>query len=267
MLSKKEIKNFQKEIWDFYKKFGRKMPWRGEKDPYKILVSEIMLQQTQVLRVIPKYKEFPNFKILAKARLQDVLRVWSGLGHNRRAKYISQIAQKVVTEHKGLIPKDILELEQLSGIGKATARSIAAFAWNEPVVFIETNIRRVFIYSFFKNKKKISDKDLIQLIEQTLPNKKIRDWYYALMDYGAFLKTKENPNRQSIHCARQSKFEGSNREVRGAIVKYLSKNSKATEKDLIQILGFTKERFERALQGLIGEGFIQQRKGVVFFIK
>lgn len=242
------------------------MPWRGEKDPYKVLVSEIMLQQTQVSRVTEKYKEFlhkfPTIKSLAEAKLSEVIIVWQGLGYNRRARFLHEFARKVVQSHKGYIPSDHEQLLSLPGIGKGTAGSLSAFAFNLPVVFIETNIRRVYIHQFFPKKEIVTDTELLPIIEQTLDQKNPREWYYALMDYGAYLKTQvPNPNVKSKHYIKQSKFEGSNREVRGAIVRYLTQHTKISKKTLSTNLGFESIRFERALSGLIQEGLVIQNKG------
>ena len=267
-LTKSQITKFQKLIWTHYSKHARSMPWRGEKDPYKVLVSEIMLQQTQVSRVTDKYQEFlrvfPTVKSLSKAPLSQVLGVWQGLGYNRRARFLHELAKEVLGNYKGVIPSDYNQLLSLPGIGKGTAGSLSAFAFNIPVVFIETNIRRVYIHHFFPKKDAISDNELYPLIEQTVDTGKPREWYYALMDYGAFLKGQvENPNKKSKHYTKQSKFEGSNREVRGAIVKHLTKHQKGDVRNLAQTLGFSIERFEKALAGLHREHIIIIKKNTI----
>jgi A/G-specific adenine glycosylase len=268
-LSVQEIKKFHSLIWNYYRTHGRSMPWRGEKSPYKVLVSEIMLQQTQVSRVTIKYKEFlkefPTLESLAKAPLGKVLTAWQGLGYNRRAKCLHSFAKEVVEKHKGKIPKDYQTLLFLPGIGKGTAGSLSAFAFNLPIAFIETNIRRVYIHHFFKDKTDVSDGEILPLVEQTLDTKNPREWYYALMDYGAYLKTQiPNPNIKSKHYIKQSKFEGSNREVRGAIIKFLSKNKKGNREKMMKELGFESERFEKAFEGLIQEKFVIRRGESVF---
>ncbi len=244
------------------------MPWRGETDPYRVLVSEVMLQQTQVSRVMEKYKEFisvfPNIKSLAQSPLSKVLVTWQGLGYNRRAKFLHQFAKEVVSKHRGKVPSDYDVLLTLPGIGKGTAGSVSVFAFNLPVVFIETNIRRVFIHEFFLKKNIVSDSEIIPLVEQTLDQRHPREWYYALMDYGAYLKSQiDNPNKKSKHYTRQSKFEGSNREVRGAIVKYLTKYPKVTDKHLMKVLGFNQDRFQIAFKGLLREGIVVNHKGYI----
>ena len=134
-----EKRKFQKTVWDYYKTHGRKLPWRRTKNPYHILVSEVMLQQTQVSRVAQKYplfiKKFPSVRALARAPLRDVLAAWSGLGYNRRAKFLHELAKRVVAQHGGTIPHDLAALTALPGLGHATASSFLAFAYNQPTVF------------------------------------------------------------------------------------------------------------------------------------
>ena len=191
-LAKKQTTKFQSLIWNHYKKHGREMPWRGEKSAYKVLVSEIMLQQTQVSRVLSKYpqflKVFPSIESLAKASLSVVLRSWQGLGYNRRAKFLHQLAKEVVLRHEGKIPKDYEELIALPGIGKATAGSLSAFAFNIPVPFIETNIRRVYIHHFFADRNDVLDVEILKLVELTLDKANPREWYYALGLWSLFEK-------------------------------------------------------------------------------
>lgn len=184
-----------------------------------------MLQQTQAPRVIEKYnqflKKFPSLKSLAQAPLKKVLIAWLGLGYNRRAVNLQKAAQVIIKDHKGIFPKNRKDLEALPGVGPATAGDLLAFAYNIAVPLIETNIRSVYIHCFFNDEKNISDAEIIPLIEKTLDKKNPRDWYYALMDYGAMLKaTRVNPSRRSKHYAKQSPFRGSNRELRSKILKY-----------------------------------------------
>lgn len=181
-----------------------------------------MLQQTQVSRVVPKYKsfltQFPTFEALANAPLLEVLKEWQGLGYNRRAKFLHQTAKTVVNEHKGKFPRSSEAMEALPGIGPYTARAIAAFAFNTPEVFIETNIRTVFTHHYFADANKVSDKELLPLIERDLKKSKMepREFYAALMDYGSHLKANGvRINNKSKHYTKQSKFEGSNRQRRG----------------------------------------------------
>ncbi|HEV7702080.1 MAG TPA: A/G-specific adenine glycosylase [Candidatus Paceibacterota bacterium] len=264
-----DTKKFQQIIWAHYKNNKRDFPWRKTRDPYKILVSEIMLQQTQALRVVPKYisflKKFPTVKALAKAKLKDVLGEWQGLGYNRRALYLKRCAEKIEKDFRGKFPKDLKILQTLPGIGPATAGDIMAFAWNQPAIIIETNIRSVFIRFFFKDKKrkkKISDKEITPLIEKTLDKQNPREWYFALFDYGAYLKKTSNPSRKSIHHAKQSKFTGSYRQKRAHILRIiLEKSHKAkTEKQIKDITQYEPELLFKILSDLQKEGFIKKTK-------
>ncbi len=263
MMKKKELKKFQKTIWDYYKANRRDFAWRRTKNPYRILVSEIMLQQTQTSRVVGKYKEFlkkfPNFKALAEASTADVLKTWQGLGYNRRALMLKKLAQEVVQNYNAKLPANADELIALPGIGKGTAGAIMAFAFNAPVVFIETNIRRVYIHFFFSDRIGVSDAELLPLIENTLPQANSREWYHALMDYGAMLgqtRRKQNPNRRSAHYTKQSKFEGSDRQIRGALLRVLLHEPQLTVGQLVAKLGYEKKRIVVALKALKQEGFI-----------
>ncbi|MDR2898289.1 MAG: A/G-specific adenine glycosylase [Spirochaetaceae bacterium] len=220
------LNEFRQAIWDNYRRNPRRFPWRETSDPYEILVSEIMLQQTQTERVIPKYtawlEAFPNASSLAKASLPEVLRLWNGLGYNRRARFLQEACRIVTEKSGGVFPRDPDELDALPGIGPYTARAVAAFAFGSPEVFIETNIRSVYIFFFFPDAEKVDDKELLPLIEQTLDREHPREWYYALMDYGAALKKSvKNPSRRSSSYAKQSKFDGSLRQARGAILRAL----------------------------------------------
>ena len=254
---------FQKLIWSYYKKHGRHdLPWRLTRDPYKILVSEIMLQQTQVARVSIKYKSFlerfPTVQKLAEANLGDVLKKWQGLGYNRRAVYLKKCAEVITKEHKGKFPKNLKELLELPGIGKATAGDLLAFAWDLPAIVIETNIRTVFIHHLFGNKEKVSDKEIEALVEKTLPKKNVREWYYALMDYGSFLKETTKHNSRSSHYVKQSTFKGSNREKRSAILKLILEKPR-TNKELEKITTFDLETILKNLEAMQKEGLIHKK--------
>jgi A/G-specific adenine glycosylase len=258
---------FKHIVWQFYHEHRRDFAWRMTRDPYHIVVSEIMLQQTQTYRVEPKYQQFiaalPTFAVLADASLNSVLSLWQGLGYNRRGKYLHELANIVVTEHAGILPNIPEQLVQLPGIGKNTAGSICAFAFNKPVVFIETNIRTVFIHSFFARSTSVHDADIISLIAQTLDQENPREWYYALMDYGVYLKKQmANPSRRSIHHTRQSKFEGSDRQIRGAIIRLLTQNGSLAVPDLFAGIKAPAARIEPIFAKLIAEGMVIVQRGI-----
>lgn len=263
------ILEFKKTIWSHYKQNKRNLPWRKTRDPYKILVSEIMLQQTQSYRVEPKYKsfleKFPTVEMLAKARLHVVLQEWQGLGYNRRALYLKKCAETLVKKYSGKFPKDLNTLLELPGIGKATAGDIMAFAWNIPTVFIETNIRSVFIHFFFKGIEQVSDKEILSLVEKTLDAKNPREWYWALFDYGVLLKKTGNPNKKSIHYAKQTKFIGSFRQKRAQVLRFILEKPCA-KKDVERILGGDNELVEKIISGLEKDGFIKNIKGKLVIV-
>jgi A/G-specific adenine glycosylase len=260
----KKIIDFQSHIWDFYQKNGRSFAWRNIDDPYKVVVSEIMLQQTQTTRVEEKYElfisELPSFNALAQASLRDVLSLWQGLGYNRRGRYLHQIAQRVVAEFNGILPNSPKVLEAFPGIGPATASSICTFAFKSPTVFIETNIRAVFIHFFFKGKEKVHDKEIMPLIEQTVDHNNPREWYYALMDYGVMLKKSiTNPSRRSSHHTKQSRFEGSDRQIRGAIIRLLTDYEQIHIAQLLELIKKDEARVEGIVDQLIKEGFVLKK--------
>lgn len=255
---------FQKTVLGYYKKHGRSLPWRASPTPYHVLVSKIMLQQTQVDRVVPKYnvfiKQFPYFSALAKAPLAGVLKAWSGLGYNRRAVALTKIAKEVVKKYKGALPDDAEKLDALPGIGPATAATIVTYAFNRVAPFIETNVRTVYIHFFFPKKKKVDDAMLWPLIVKTLDHTNPRRWFNALMDYGVKLKKEHNnPARRSAHHTRQSRFEGSNRQMRGQIVRLLLGNPRLTSQKISMVLNRPREIIEKTLTALVQEGLAPQR--------
>lgn len=240
------------------------MPWRGDIRPYYIFVSELMLQQTQVSRVIPKFEEFvrvfPSISDLASASLGDVLVLWSGLGYNRRAKFLWQSAQMIQRDFGGVFPATAEELMHLPGVGPNTAGAIMAYAYNEPAVFVETNIRTVYLHHFFRDRDDVTDAEIREKLAETLDREHPREWYWALMDYGAVLKSQGLGGiRGSKHYARQSKLAGSMREMRGRILKALAKEAMA-ETMLRQVVKGD-VRFAPALKSLEEEGLIEYAMG------
>ena len=265
-LSQDLVEQFQATIYGYYKAHKRLMPWRQTQNPYHILVSEIMLQQTQVERVLGKYGEFlarfPDFETLAQAPWPEVLAVWQGLGYNRRALALKRLVQAVVENWGGRLPRSVEDLLTLPGIGPATAGALLAFAYQQPVAFIETNIRRVFLHFFFAELEGVTDREILPLVERTLDRERVREWYYALMDYGASLRSAgPNPNRRSAHYARQSPFSGSNREVRSQIVKTLLEGRVLSFRELARAMGMSSIRTKAALEQLLTEGFVVQEGG------
>ena len=297
-LSDDEVHAFRAAVYRFYRREGRhELAWRLTDDPYWILLSEIMLQQTQVSRVEVRYEEFlglfPSFGALAAASLRDVLAAWSGLGYNRRARFLHELAGIVVRDYGGRLPEDIPSLRALPGIGEYTAAAVACFAFGAPVAVIETNIRRAIIYSFFSQESgddtsvfaaepdgfetrvvafperreeflprevpaAVHDREVREVADQLLDREYPARWNYALMDYGQALSSLvPNPNRHSAHYTRQSRFEGSRRQVRGAILKVLSSVAFATEQTLADETGFAHGRLHSVLLDLRREGFVE----------
>jgi A/G-specific adenine glycosylase len=261
LLQKGEIGLFQSVIMDFFQAYGREFPWRSTTDPYRVLLSELMLQQTQTERVLPKYIEFielwPDFAALDAAPFSEILALWKGLGYNRRALALKKIARQAVVLYSGSLPQDLSLLLKLPMVGPATAAAIRAFSWNLPSLYLETNIRRVLIYFFFDTAERVNDRELYLLLKELLPPEDPKSWYYALMDYGVFLKKMiKNPNRRSAHYTRQPSFENSNRQIRGQILTVFTESGKATRKDLYRYLSFSEERVDACLNSLMEEGFV-----------
>jgi len=296
-LNAQHVTEFQEVVWDYFRKNERPMPWRQRPTPYHVLVSELMLQQTQVPRVIPKFEafiqRFPDVESLASATLAQVLSLWSGLGYNRRAKFLHDAAKMVSTGFGGDIPSTREELVKLPGVGPNTAGAILAYAYNQPVVFIETNIRTVFIHHFFHDQFDVSDGDILDLARQTLPaireeqpERRIysahgamrngmyticeaksykpiyhyREWYWALMDYGTHVKQIAGGRlAQSKHYKKQSPLAGSVREMRGRIVRAL-RGGMLDEMSLRTVVN-ADDRFAVALEALRAEGMIAGQNG------
>ena len=234
------------------------MPWRSDTSPYSIFVSEIMLQQTQVSRVLRKYvdflERFPSFRSLSDAKLAHVLLLWQGMGYNRRAKFLHESARIICTTYQGFLPQEPHILETLPGIGPATAGSISCFAFDTPTIFIETNIRRCVLHNFFPRGHKVPDAKVREILSQcmmVIKREKVlspRQWYWALMDYGSYLKvTIANPNKRSKHYVKQSKFEGSDRQIRGRLLR-----------EYLQGCGvqLATAREHRIWKGLVKEGLV-----------
>ncbi len=274
MLNKKQVSKFQTTVYTAYNSHKRAhLPWRKTHNPYYILVSEIMLQQTQVDRVIPKYtafiKRFKSLRDLHNAKQSEVLTLWKGLGYNRRALYLKKCAEEITRIYKGVFPKDISELIKLKGIGQSTAGAILNFAFNIPTPFIETNIRAIYIHHFFRDSSDVSDIQILSLVEQTIDTKNPRDWFYALYDYGTLLKSSLGKKKQELHKKsksynKQSKFNGSLRQVRGQILKTLLDIQTGTIKEMQEKSKILKEAdallISKALGDLKKEGFISQKK-------
>lgn len=256
--------DFQEVVWEKARELYRDMPWRRDTRPYYVLVSEIMLQQTQVDRVIPKFEAFiaafPDIATLAGASLAEVLTLWSGLGYNRRAKFLHEAAKKIMTEYEGIFPETYEGLVSLPGVGVNTAGAILAYSFNKPAIFIETNVRTVYFQHYFEADEIVPDKDLKIIVEQTIDKEHPREWYWGIMDYGTFLKRQGvGRNDKSQHYKKQSALKGSVREVRGQIIKALASEDMPLKvlRDRLE----ADERFPIALDGLLRDGLVGETDG------
>lgn len=257
---------FRDTVWCVYEKHGRTLPWR-EANNYGIFVSEIMLQQTQATRVIPKYKQWidrwSDFHDLASADRSAVLQAWQGLGFNRRAKFLHKSARQIVNDYEGSLPQSRDELQKLPGVGAYTSGALIAFCFNKPVVFVETNIRTVFIHHFFADTEDVTDTQIHKKLEETMPEDNIREWYYALMDYGTYLKKEVgNRNKQSKHYNSQSQFAGSNRQLRSELLRFILDNQPVALKEITNNIKPETDRqksIEDNLADLVSEEMITQK--------
>ncbi len=256
-VKRNKVKAFQKKVFNWWKKNKRELPWRKTIDPYYIMVSEIMLQQTQVSRTIEKYNEFidkfPTIESLAEAETSEVLRYWSGLGYNRRALWLHDAAKQIV--EKGFFPKTPEELVKLKGIGTYTSRSVPIFAFNENLATIDTNIRRVLVAENFAEEQ-TTEKELLDIASKLVPRGRSRDWHNALMDYGSIeltaAKTGISPS------GKQPKYKSSTRYYRGAIVKFFTEKEKATALEIAKSCEIPIEQLNEILLSLQKDGLIKK---------
>jgi A/G-specific adenine glycosylase len=266
-LSAEAVAVFREKVRDHYREHGRHdLPWRRTNDPWAVLVSEVMLQQTQVARVIPYFEEwmerFPTPDALVAAPLEAVLRMWQGLGYNRRAVALVRAAEEIVSAHGGELPADRDALISLPGVGPATAAGVRAFAFGEPDLYLETNVRAVYLHEFFADAEGVPDAALLPLLEQTLDRDDPRSWYWALLDYGAHLKrTLPNPSRRSRHHTLQSPFEGSHRQLRARLLRAVMELPGSTAEELAAGFGEDSTRAGQALAELEAEGFLVEERG------
>jgi len=261
-----KIKAFREMILSNYQQAGRKFPWRGA-DPWGVMVSEFMLQQTQTERVMRYWEDWmrrwPRPQDLAGASMEEALRLWSGLGYNRRCYNLKNSAAIITTEYDGKVPGVPETLRLLPGIGPYIAGAIACFAYNYPSVFIETNIRSTIIHCFFPGRDDVKDSEIFPILEAALDKEDPRTWYYALMDYGVSLKKlTENPGRRSAHYTRQSAFIGSFRQARGKVIKALASIGSSNAEELRMACGLEDEKLYRVLDRLEKESLVAEEGGI-----
>jgi A/G-specific adenine glycosylase len=267
MTLQEAISTFKTEVNTFFAQQGRSFPWRENVTPWGVMVSEFMLQQTQTERVVPFFKRWMERwstpALLADASLEDALREWVGLGYNRRCRFLKEGARIICMEHGGNVPDTPAELARLPGVGVYTAGAIACFAYNYPSVFIETNIRAALLHFFFRDEAAVTDKALAPLLEEMLDRENPRQWYWALMDYGAALKKAgENPSRLSAHYTKQSTFVGSFRQLRGKIIKALAVHGKADAEELARRTGIAPDDLYPALSALSRDSMVAEQEGI-----
>ena len=261
---------FQELVWQKGRELYRDMPWRDDTRPYYVLVSELMLQQTQVVRVIPKFNTFittfPNEGSLAGASLAEVLKLWQGLGYNRRAKYLHDAARMIVNDLGGAWPRAERELIKLPGVGPNTAGALMTYAYNQQSPFIETNVRTVYFHHFFEGQEGVRDSEIRSLLEATIDIEHPREFYWALMDYGSWLKSNGVKNNSKAYgYKKQTPLEGSVRQTRGAIIAALTQGDLRREELERRVL--LDERYQKAIEGLIRDGLVVQKDDLFHLTK
>ena len=261
------IIEFQKKILTWYHEHQRDLPWRQTRNPYYIFISEVMSQQTQITRVVPKYETWietlPTITSLANAPVAQVLQLWSGLGYNRRALNLKKAAEIIDRDFDGKFPQKEEQLLSLPGVGQYTARAILCFAFDQQVAVVDTNVRKVIVTQFLKEESLDNPKTIQAIAEQLVPKRQAYEWNQALMDYAGTVLKKEK-----ISIPKQSKFIGSHRYYRGQILKVLLAKKQVSIKDIGVLIkkDYTiseKEWLEKLLDELIEEGFIINTKGVI----
>ncbi len=263
----KQIREFHQKIFSWWEKNRRDLPWRHTHDPYNILVSEVMLQQTQVSRALPKYREFilefPTVQTVAQSPLSGVLQVWKGMGYNRRAQYLQKTAKVLVAEYGGQFPQDEKELLALPGIGLYTARAIQAFAWKRDVAMVDTNIRQIIVHYFFDGHPQ-ADRVIQETADRLLPIGKSWEWHQALMDFGAIAMPrikKQSPISKKVSKKKSVAFKDSPRFIRGRIIDMLrtaSQKESTLIAQLARMYGKPEQFVSAQLDNLIKEEMVER---------
>jgi len=259
-ISQEEIQRFQKKVLTFYKKNGRTLPWRKTTDPYKILLSELMLQQTQVTRVTQYYEKWvdrwPTIDALASASKAEVLEEWMGLGYNTRAVNLHKAARIIVTQFHSDVLDAMTHYKEIPGVGRYTSQAVQIFSTNTDRITVDTNIRRIFIKEF-NLYETISDNDLWLLAEHCLPRGKSRDWHNALMDYGALVLTARKTGIKPKTT--QTRFTGSDRQIRARVIRILLQSDESLM-TLSRALHVDQSRLSRILDKLLSEQIIAKKQ-------
>ncbi len=268
--SSDDVLAFRASVLDLYAREGRDFPWRRTADPWAILVSEVMLQQTQTDRVSPKYEawmaRFPDAASVASAGMPAIYESWRGLGYNSRAHRLRESARICAQSYSGQPPADEKLLLELPGVGRYTARAVLAFAYGLPTVFLETNIRAALIFNFFPGRLKVMDRELEAPAELVLDRGDPRTWYQALMDYGAWIKRREpDPSRRAAGYSRQPIFEGSTRQARGAVLRAIGDRGRLDLGLFAAESGLDYDRLKKAAHGLERDGLVKTNGELVSF--
>lgn len=262
-ITESRIKKFQTMIFTWWKKTRRDLPWRHTRDPYKILVSEVMLQQTQVSRVLPKYREFikryPTVYKLAQASPADILRIWKGIGYNRRALYLQRTAKEIVEHYSGEFPKDEQLLLKLPGLGIYTARAILVFAYKQEATLVDTNIRQIITHFFFKDEPQ-KESIVEEVARQLVPSGKSWEWHQALMDYGAIAMSKLKTQMSKVR-KKTIPFHQSNRFFRGRIIDRLREGAVQEQKifgECVSVYRKSRRFTDGIIASLLKDGLIER---------
>jgi len=263
----------RRRVLSWYRRSGRDLPWRRTRNPYRVLVSEVMLQQTQVSRVLPAYRgflrRFPTLRALSRAPLGDVLREWSGLGYNRRARDLHRIARMGSS-----LPCTVAGLDSLPGVGAYTSAAVVCFAHDEPTAFADTNIRRVLGRAILG--RLATDREAVELDARFGSKREPARWHHALMDIGATICLAKRPRCEICPVRnicqyegddgpsprRQSPFLESDRRVRGAIVRDLATAARDVTIDALR-RRINDARVPRLVRALAREGLVEVSSGSV----
>jgi A/G-specific adenine glycosylase len=254
-----EIALFREKIFDFYQLNRRSFPWRETTDRYAVMVSEIMLQQTQAERVVGKFtlwmERFPDPETLASASLREVLLLWSGLGYNSRGQRLQSCAKVIMERFGGVVPASPEQLKTLPGIGEYTCRSIPVFADNLDAAAVDTNIRRIIIHEFSLPEDTLKHK-IQEAAEQLVPQGRSREWHNALMDYGSLCLTSRRTGIRPL--TKQSKFQGSKRWYRGRLIKELIHSEGMFFEEMEEKYGNCPWNLQEIINDLISEGLVER---------
>lgn len=257
-LDQSTISSFQQKILQYYQKNKRDLPWRHTTDPYSILLSELMLQQTQVSRVIEYYTKWlhtwPTIQHLSKANRKDVLQAWIGLGYNTRGINLHKASQIIVEHYNGDVIAAMDDYKKIPGVGKYTSQAVKIFSTNADIITVDTNIRRIFIHEF-NLPQDISDSKLWSIAQYCLPKGKSRQWHNALMDYGATYLTSKKTGISPKTT--QSTFEGSDRQIRAQILRDLL-TKPLTLQDLTNQYNHSSDRLLKILEKMKKQEIIKQ---------